>query len=245
MQTECPHCHSLFRINEEQLEQADGQVQCGHCLAIFSAENPYSNQQHSDVLDAHQHPAKASDEIIQDIGLDDVVPAELRSDEINNGKPYSTVSSLLWSIGILLLILLGLLQLAYYQRSELVKYPQLQSLMQKVCQQFNCQLPAPKDTSRIKLTNKNIYTHPNIDKALMINATMVNRAEFQQDFPILEIRFENIRGETIAARRFTPSEYMHIPTEQIKIMQPGEPISFIIEIHDPGTDVVSYAFDFL
>lgn len=244
VQTECPHCHSLFHIREEQLDQADGQVQCGHCLAIFSAQNPYRNQQHDDVLKAQTDEHNSID-FDQDDALNDVVPAELRAEDLTRGKTYSTVSSLLWSIGILLLILIGLAQLAYYQRYELVKYPQLKNLMQTVCQQVHCQLPAPKDTSRIKLTSKNVYTHPNIEQALMINATMVNRAEFKQSFPILEIRFENIRGETVAARRFKASEYMGIPENQITAMQPGEPISFNIEIRDPGTDVVSYAFDFL
>ena len=40
MQTECPHCHTVFRINEADLHLADGQVRCGHCLAIFTADNP-------------------------------------------------------------------------------------------------------------------------------------------------------------------------------------------------------------
>lgn len=243
MQTECPHCHSLFRIDEDLLHQADGQVQCGHCLAIFVAENPYTNQQHNDVLSN----TRTLDEIDFNAheSLNDVVPAELRAENLNANKTYSTFSSLFWSISILLLMLVGVAQLAYYQRYELVKYPQLQPFMQQACVYIHCQLPAPKDTRLIKLTRKNIYTHPNIEKALMINATIVNRAEFKQAFPILEIRFENIRGETIAARRFKPNEYLGITNNQITDMQPGEPISFNIEIHDPGTEIVSYAFDFL
>ena len=38
MQTECPHCHTLFRVNEEQLQAADGQVRCGKCNTVFTAE---------------------------------------------------------------------------------------------------------------------------------------------------------------------------------------------------------------
>lgn len=38
LQTQCPHCHSVFRLNAEALAQADGQVRCGHCLAVFYAE---------------------------------------------------------------------------------------------------------------------------------------------------------------------------------------------------------------
>ncbi len=242
MQTECPHCHTLFHISEAQLEQADGQVQCGHCLAIFSAENPYNSQQQN-ASDKDNETRNESLAFDTDNIMDDVVPAELRAD--NHHKTYSTFSSILWSLGILVLIIIGLAQLAWFQRNELVKYPQLQSAMEMVCQYAKCKLPAPKDTSRIKLTSKNVYTHPNVDKALMINATIVNQAEFNQAFPLLEVRFENIRGEIIAARRFKPSEYLGIPENQITNMQPGEPVSFNIEIIDPGSDVVSYAFEFL
>ena len=242
MQTECPHCHTLFRITEQQLEQADGQVQCGHCLAIFSAENPYNSQLQND---SHTD-AKSPDEnniFDNENIMDDVVPAELRGE--NNSKTYNFLSSLIWSLAILALIITGLAQLAWLQREELVKYPQLQTVMEKACLYIKCKLPAPRDTKRIKLTSKNVYTHPNIEKALMINGTIVNQAEFSQAFPLLEIRFENIRGEVIAARRFKPTEYLGIPENQIGYMQPGEPVSFNIEVIDPGTDVVSYAFEFL
>lgn len=37
MQTQCPHCHTLFRLTEAQLDIADGLVRCGYCNAVFNA----------------------------------------------------------------------------------------------------------------------------------------------------------------------------------------------------------------
>ena len=37
MQTECPHCHTLFRITEAQLAMAEGRVRCGFCKQVFDA----------------------------------------------------------------------------------------------------------------------------------------------------------------------------------------------------------------
>ena len=79
----------------------------------------------------------------------------------------------------------------------------------------------------------------------MVSGTIVNQAEFEQDFPLVELRFENIRGQSIAGRRFKPEEYLGIPKDQLKKMQPGNPVSFNIELIDPGKDVVSYEFNFL
>jgi predicted Zn finger-like uncharacterized protein len=37
LHTTCPHCHSIFRVSEQQLAAADGWVQCGLCAAPFDA----------------------------------------------------------------------------------------------------------------------------------------------------------------------------------------------------------------
>ncbi|MDH5378781.1 MAG: DUF3426 domain-containing protein [Gammaproteobacteria bacterium] len=37
MFTECPSCHTVFRITSDQLKVADGKVKCGRCSTVFSA----------------------------------------------------------------------------------------------------------------------------------------------------------------------------------------------------------------
>ena len=34
LQTECPNCHTRFRVTDEQLGVAKGKVRCGHCMEI-------------------------------------------------------------------------------------------------------------------------------------------------------------------------------------------------------------------
>lgn len=244
MQTECPHCHTVFQVSEEQLEQAEGQVRCGHCLAVFTADNPYQN------------PANLHDEIIEeqlsedDIEessqiLPDVIPPDLRAETRSKNHHYSVAGTIFWSLAILLMIATGVLQYAYYERYNLVKHKELRPWLGLLCNYTKCDLPDPKNTQLIELSSKNIFTHPNTDNALMVSATIVNKASFEQDYPVLELKFENIRGELIAGRRFNPEEYLGIPTDQISKMEIGNPISFNIEIVDPGKEMVSYTFEFL
>jgi len=35
--THCPACQTQFVVTEEQLNQHDGAVRCGHCLHVFNA----------------------------------------------------------------------------------------------------------------------------------------------------------------------------------------------------------------
>ena len=79
----------------------------------------------------------------------------------------------------------------------------------------------------------------------MVTATIINQAEFAQEYPVIELRFENVRGKTIAGRRFYAQEYLGIPENQISKIQPDTPVSINLEIKDPGSDMVSYEFSFL
>ena len=37
METRCEHCHSRFRVTDQQLQRALGQVRCGECGEVFNA----------------------------------------------------------------------------------------------------------------------------------------------------------------------------------------------------------------
>ena len=283
MKTECPHCHTIFRVNDGQLQHSGGQVRCGHCLAIFTAELPRqmsfddlldSDDTNADTLpgdeyaevtdlaetdafimtdDVTENPVTSSEfeamanETESNVSrpLPDVIPPSLRAETRSAKKRFGLVIGFIWFLAICLMIAIGLMQYAWYDRINLLQYPQARPWFELACQYLHCQLPEPRDVSQIELSRKNVYSHPNNKKGLMVSGTMVNQAEFAQDFPLLELRFENVRGEMIAARRFTPEEYLDLPKDSIIKMNPGEPVAFTLEIIDPGTDVVSYEFTFL
>jgi len=243
MQTECPHCHTVFRVKESDLELADGQVRCGHCLAIFAADNPYNTVTYQDkeTTGFDELEINGSERGI----VADVIPPELRA-ESRKGKPrFGFLGTTLLALGILISIAALIVQYAYYNREDLVKNAELRPWLQQMCDFTGCLLPPPKDTKLIVLSNKNIFTHPNTQSALMISATIINQAAFEQEFPVIELRFENVRGKTIAGRRFFAEEYLGVPKSQISQMQPDTPVNFNLEIKDPGNEMVSYEFTFL
>lgn len=254
MQTECPHCNTVFRISESELEQANGQVRCGHCLAIFTADNPYSTlsmqtenltgitpeEDREDSLTPEDNIFSENKNIVAD-----VIPPELRAEALQGKSRFGFLGTLVLTLLILISISGLFLQYAYYNLNTLAKTPELRPWLSIMCQQTPCTLPPPKNRKLISLSSKNIYSHPNVDNALMISASIINQANFAQDFPIIELRFENVRGETIAGRRFKAVEYLGIPENQISKMQPDVPINISLEIMDPGKDMVSYEFAFL
>lgn len=46
-QAECPHCHSIFSVSEEEIALALGAVRCGECMKIFNASYHLIDVAHS------------------------------------------------------------------------------------------------------------------------------------------------------------------------------------------------------
>jgi predicted Zn finger-like uncharacterized protein len=270
LQTQCPHCHSVFRLGADALAQADGQVRCGHCLAVFYAEvsefepednldndgidsiryetadDPFSNTHDTlqDAIAADNFDENPADSPHDDYAVADVIPAELRAQSAHS-KGRGFFGKLFISLAVLLCLAAGALQYAWYNRAELVKINQLRPWLEQACELAQCTLPQARDPSQFLLSSKNIFTHPNEKNALMVSATIINQADFAQAYPLIELRFANVRGQTIAARRFSAEEYLGIDAEHISLIPAHTPISFNLEIVDPGENMISYEFEFL
>lgn len=177
-----------------------------------------------------------------------VVPEKFR-DNYARQSP-SVISTLLWSIGILLLTASLISEYAWFNRGQLDQVPQLQAWLDKLCQRVECKNIKMRDPAKIELLTRNVYSHPNAKLALMVDVTMRNTADFAQPYPVMQIDFSDVRGGTVAARRFLPNEYLPIENLQNNIagtplLQPGESASITMEIQDPGKQAMTYEFNFL
>lgn len=149
---------------------------------------------------------------------------------------------------LLALLLVGLLfaQYLYKNRGELARYDSLRPLLSSICQVARCELPPQSDINKIALLNHGVYSHPNIENALMIKATITNQAGFEQPLPIIELSLSNVRGKKLALRRFTPNEYL--PEDKIPangLMPIGRKIPISLQVIDPGKEALAFEFEFL
>lgn len=155
------------------------------------------------------------------------------------------LATALWGVASLLLIVTLAGQYVYFHRDELAQYPELRPWVVGFCDVLGCEVPLRKDPSRISLLNRIVQSHPQHENALLIDATLVNDADFTQPYPIVELRFSDLNNQLVAARRFRPYEYLP-PGADIKPgMPPHEPVRFSLEIADPGKGAVSFQFNLL
>jgi len=270
MQTRCPECNTLFKLTDHDLKQADGQVQCGHCFHVFTAEpetdvetladdnfklveevdtSDIDLNTFTDAIDDIPDEEPLSDDkpeqaplFEQNPMIDDLVPPEIRHQQEKASKPYQAV---FWSFLIILLSLSVLTQLVYFNRDQIASKPGLRPYMLSFCQLAQCGISELRDLKRLELSSKNVYSHPNVDNALMITAVIVNQAAFAQQFPVLQISFTNLVGDIVMARQFNPGEYLNTEEENLNEMQPGLPIQITLEVLDPGSSATAYEFNFI
>lgn len=180
--------------------------------------------------------------------LSHVVPEQFKHAYTSDSGSW--LPTLFWGIGTLLLIGTLALEYVWFNRDQLNQLPQLQAWTEELCQRIECKDISVRDPKKIELVSRNVYSHPNEKNALMVNITMKNQADFAQPYPIMQIRFSDVRGGDVAARRFFPDEYLPAEilqqtTPQAKLFEAGTNMTFTMEIQDPGKQAMTYEFDFL
>lgn len=257
MNTQCPHCRTVFRLAREALEQADGRVRCGHCQRVFDArsrlqkELPFgpgggsdNDGPGADASAAAPHQAR----LLPDPPGHDTVAGVLLSDldppspPPVRGRPTRR-SLLLWALvnSVLLLALLG--QLLFVQRDAFAQNPSMRPLVVDMCALLACELSPRRAVKRIELVRRNVYAHPNVEDALIIDARFVNNATFPQPYPVLTVSLGNLRGEPMIRRNFQPREYRPELDPNAR-MAPGSPVQITLEVRDPGREARTFELEF-
>jgi predicted Zn finger-like uncharacterized protein len=254
METTCNQCKSRFRLTEKQLRQADGKVCCGECGSVFNAmtalksyegELPanYFEQQLEEDQILHEESRPVIDFEVE-TGF--VERRQVSLHEAMYGferRSFFALGPLAWLVGVLLLAAVGIAQAIYYQRYQLIENPRYQQQVINLCQVLPCAETSFSSTEQIRLLERNVFTHPVASNALMVTGSYVNQAPFAQKLPDLLISLFDVQGKLIANRLFTPLEYL-LNDKNRGVLKPGLPVQFRLEVVDPGTDALTYEFEF-
>jgi len=252
METTCSHCQSRFRLTEKQLNQAYGKVRCGECGGVFNAMQGLKNYEgelppnYQQLLEDDSTIDKTQPITGFELEAESSDQSELSLHEAMYGSERRSVFSLGplgWFVGILLLTAVGIAQTIYYQRYQLIEDPRYQQQVINLCQVLPCAETAFASTEQLKLLERNVFTHPVASDALMVTGSFTNQAPFAQKLPDMLISLFDVRGKLIANRLFEPPEYL-LDDKNNGVIKPEAIIQFRLEIVDPGTDALTYEFEF-
>ncbi|MFN2308366.1 MAG: DUF3426 domain-containing protein, partial [Gammaproteobacteria bacterium] len=151
----------------------------------------------------------------------------------------------LLAVGLSLLLAVTLAgQWLYLQRVPLSANPQLRPVLEQLCLRLDCELPLPRAPARIEVIERSVREHPRVAQALLVDLTLVSRAEQPIAYPILELRLTDVTGSRVAARRLTPAEYLPAQVNARAGLTPNRPLQVNLELLAPRIEAVSFQFDF-
>ena len=237
----------LFKQAEEKLEEVDVTLESDPHARIDAEIDPLAE---AEIIARQVNTRIPSDEVIehdmatQEFAIENLpeipkIIADQVSD-LEHDRAKLNPLTLLGFVAIgILLTTLSVQAIAIYQQELLPT-----SLRTKFCGWITCVHKIPRALNQIEILNRSIYTHPHEKNALMVTVTIINRAEFAQPYPVVELRFLDVAGEIMAARKFNPHDYLKESWHRQSIMQPARPTSIQLEVIDFGEDVIGYEFDF-
>lgn len=218
-----------------------GMAQCGVCSRFFNAlKNQHPAEQ--------QQPVSSKDLIVnmsRTLAKGNLSSALSRGDADTRRPSTPWWSTVIWALLILLVLAALLLQLAWFNREQLVLLPEAKPYVERACKEFDCQLKPRVDLGNVELLSRDVRSHPAYQNALLITATFINRAAFEQPYPDVGLVLSDISGNVIAQRQFVPNEYLKDERQAGGLMLKDVPVTMVMEVQDPGSESVSFRFEFL
>jgi predicted Zn finger-like uncharacterized protein len=181
-------------------------------------------------------------ESIQDINQAELGEELLKSVE----HTQSTWVSIIWSVGILSLLLIIFVQLAWFNRDLLLnKYPEYKPYVRQVCDQYDCELVRERDLKSIVLLNRDVRDHPRFNGTLLVNATIENQSDKIQPYPGIRLLLYDTHGSVTGYRIFKPPEYLDGSVDLEQGMPAKIPLHLVLEITGDTDIAVSFEFHFI
>ena len=165
---------------------------------------------------------------------------ELATDPEEKSQGRSVVT---WFL-ILLAFLAIPAQVLWFQFEVWSKDETFRPIYAQICSAIGCELPVRRDVSLIVARNSVLRDHPEVGRALIYDALLVNRAAFAQPYPLVELTLTS-GSELVASRRFKPSEYLDGDVKEGDLMQPRTPVHVSLEIRNPGPERLNFRVRFL
>ena len=252
LHSRCPQCHTVFRVTATQLKARHGMVRCGRCQHAFRADQhvvrkqaaPADVRQTKEVVKAALAPArKRTAPRKTPVAEAAPFPAaeNLRRPTPLLALPRLRTRNVYWAAGCTLLVLLFAGQgLIFYGHSAARQAPLLRPVVAALCDPLPCRKLPPIDMRRMDLVETRVAPHPRYDRALRVKATLVNRAESVQRYPMLEVSLVDSQGQLVARRVYPPQDYLNKPETIQQGLLPQVAVNVQLDITSPGVKASGY-----
>lgn len=158
-----------------------------------------------------------------------------------NKHPHGRGFAWGWFSAAVVMLLIAAAQTFYFQFDHWARTPQWRPWYAGICELAGCQLPKVQDIRQMTTQHLMVRAHPDLQRALVVDTLLLNKADYEQPFPDLTLAFRDLNDNVVASRRFTPAQYLSGELTGQTDMPVRTPVHIALEIVDPGPEAVSYA----
>ena len=180
-----------------------------------------------------------------------IVAARRRTSDVESGADMDLLSSrargthtaLVWKILAAPLVLLLLAQIVHHNRASLARHPATGGALMSIYSALHLPLTPDWNLHAYYIKQWGVLSDPAAPGTLKVRASITNRAQFAQPYPLLKLVLEDRWGEQVRAREFEPAEYLDPGTSTGRLLAPQQQVNATIAIVDPGPDAEGFRFD--
>lgn len=130
------------------------------------------------------------------------------AEEVSPEKPRRNLAWL-WALGGLFLLLALAVQALYTFRVELAaRSPAFKPLLVQLCAALQCQVGLPRHIETLGIEGSDLQADPLRPGVLILSAVLRSRADYSQQYPLLELTLTDTADKALVRRVFTPAEYL-------------------------------------
>ena len=234
--THCPACQTQFVVTEEQLNQHDGAVRCGHCLHVFNAAEQLVKTEESNTK-----------ELSIKVLATNVAEIEVQADQhdylaVQATPVLSTKKSpvLLWIL-LAVMFLMAIAQSVYFLRHQIAMYyPNIKPHLVRICEKIGCSIDLPKKIALILIDDSDIQEDAEHSGVMRLSTTLINQAGFYQAYPNLELTLTDVEDKPKLRRIFKPIEYLPAKTDIALGLAAGAVVKVKLAMTSQGIAVAGY-----
>lgn len=188
--TLCPQCQTAFAIQAEHYSAADAWVRCGRCAHVFEVD------QHLFELD-EPPPPPPPPQIVK--------PAELPRPRPRPVPKSSAISSAIWNIMSLALMLLLGFQFLLHQRHQIRGInPELGPMFSSICQTLACEVHWPMQPDKVSIESGSFKHLGGNDYAF--EGVIKNQSDLLMGTPALELSLTDDIDMPVIRKVITPED---------------------------------------
>lgn len=223
---------------EDALDAAD------HAAPVETAQDVAPSDEVAEDL----HIATAADDL-GDIADDATTDNEVAAAATTTAAPDAPaldivqpkIRTKLWASVAALATLLLMAQGLYIWRGSLAQnWPGVRPTLVSLCTSLGCEIPIPRDDTQVSIESSELHPVGNDPDRLFLQASLRNRAAFDQAWPNIELTLTDSRDNVVIRKVLTSAEYLPRSHQYQRTFAASSDVAITLQFKNEGSPASGY-----